>query len=59
MKKNYVGMVMTPVGFELHSEVLVGSLTSVKIDINNVEVEEYEPGFTDSEGNDFKTISFD
>ena len=59
MKKHYVGMVMTPVGFEPLSAILTGSYTNVGIAINKVEVEEYEPGFSDSEGNDFKTISFD
>ena len=60
MKKNYVGMVMMPVAFELDSKVLTGSLTNVKVDINNVTVEDYhvDADFVDS-GQDFKTISFD
>lgn len=60
MKKNYVGMVMTPVGFELRKDVLIGSLTTVKIDINEVSVEDFhkDESFVD-EGQDFKSISFD
>lgn len=57
-KKNYVCLVMTPVGLEPHSALLTGSYTNVSIAINKVEVEEYEAGFNDS-GNDFKKISFD
>ena len=63
MKKNYVGLVMTPAGLELSGTVLTGSLTKVKIDIDNVSVEDYKSGFgteTDiAAGRDFKEISFD
>ena len=60
MKKNYVGLVMTPAGLELSGTVLTGSLTKVKIDINDVSVEDFKKDetFVDS-GQDFKSISFD
>ena len=45
---------------ESRQHVLTGSLSkTVKIDVNNVSVEDFEAGFKDSNGNDFKEISFD
>ena len=53
-------MVITPVGFELRSSVLTGSLTTTKIDVNTVEVEPFEAGFSlGEEHNDFQDLSFD
>lgn len=37
--------------------ILTGSVTSCAIQVNNVTVEDYTPGFSDG-GNDFKDISF-
>ena len=60
MNKHYVKMVITPVGFELRSSVLTGSLTTTKIDVNTVEVEPFEAGFSlGEEHNDFQDLSFD
>ena len=60
MKKNYVGLVMTPAGFEPRTAVLTGSLTRVKIDIDNVSVEDFkkDTDFVDPNQN-FKSTSFD
>ena len=45
---------------DCEQHVLAGSLTKkTKIDVNNVTVEDFEAGFKDSNGNDFKEISFD
>lgn len=42
------------------SPILTGSKTGVSIKVNNVEVEEYQPGFGDAaSGTDFQDISFD
>ena len=63
MKKNYEKPVMTPVGLEQSASFLTGSKTTVKIDINDVEVEKFQSGFGTAEdiaaGRDFKDISFD
>ncbi len=63
MNKHYVRMVITPVGLKLQNSVLTGSLTTTKINVNTVEVEEFEAGFgTGSDitaGRDFMDISFD
>lgn len=63
MKRIYVKMVIVQTDMELESNILTGSKTTTKIDINTVEVEEFSSGFgspADIEaGRDFTSISFD
>lgn len=59
LRKKYLGLAMASIGFEPESPVLTGSKTSVKIDVNTVEVEDFSAGFSDGAGNDFSEISFD
>ena len=61
MKKFYRQMVIEPLAVQLESGILTGSLTTTKIQVNTVEVEEFDAGFTPSLGyeNDFQDLSFD
>ena len=60
MKKIYVQMTIAPLAVETESGILTGSLTTTKIKVNTVEVEEFDAGFDiGTEHNDFQDLSFD
>lgn len=53
-------MTCTAMMVEAESPIMAASVTSVRIKVNNVTVEEFSAGFSDAiTGNDFKDISFD
>lgn len=52
-------MTCTAMVVEAESPIMAASVTSVRIKVNNVTVEDFSAGFSDSFGNDFKDISFD
>ena len=53
-------MVIEPLAVRLESGILTGSLTTTKIQVNTVEVENYDAGFDIGTGhNDFQDLSFD
>lgn len=53
-------MVTEPLAVQLESGILTGSLTTTKIQVNTVDVENYDAGFDiGTEHNDFQDLSFD
>lgn len=58
MKRTYSGLEFSLVLACTSSPILVGSKTSVSIQVNSVDVEPYSAGF-DEGGNDFKEITFE
>lgn len=59
MRRSYTTMTCTAMVVEAESPIMAASVTSVRIKVNNVTVEDFSAGFSDSFGNDFKDISFD
>ena len=61
MKKAYQTLTMEVLQVECGQQVLQGSLTKTKIDVNSVSVEPYikDTGFANDEGQNFQSISFD
>ncbi len=60
MKRTYSQMNIECLAFQPASDILAGSLTKTKIKVNEVEVEEFDAGFSiGPESHDFKDISFD
>lgn len=58
MKKTYTKLSISPVAVEMDSTILTGSVTTMKIKVQNVTVDEYDNGFA-TETNGFKEIGFD
>ena len=58
MKRNYETLSMEVLQVECGQTILAGSLTKTKIDVNSVEVKDFENGFA-SETNGFKELDFD
>lgn len=60
MRRNYTKMTCTAMMIEAESPIMAASVTSVRIKVNNVTVEEFSAGFSEGlANNDFKDISFD
>ncbi len=60
MKRIYKHMSIESLAIFSEASILTGSVTSVKIKVNTVEVEEFDAGFSiGPEGNDFQDVSFD
>lgn len=60
MKRTYSQMIIECHAFQPASDILAGSLTTTKIKVNKVEVEEFDAGFSIGPDNhDFQEISFD
>lgn len=60
MKKNYNGLIITEMECSIEGPVLVGSVTTEKILVEKVTVEEYQNGFdTEATPNGFQDLNFD
>lgn len=59
-KKKYTTLSIVPVSTYLEQNILVGSLTQKSIKTDEVNVKDFEAGFSDGSGNDIGfEISFD
>lgn len=58
MKRFYEKLSLAPFSFEMEGPVLDGSYTNKAMKVEQVTVENYQPGFDSDPGN-FKEISFD
>lgn len=60
MKSFYIQMCIERLAILPGASVLAGSVTSTKMKVNTVEVDEFDAGFSiGPEGNDFQDITFD